>query len=157
MLTKQLIWGGLKSTKRGRYDYHSAIKNSKDLIDLDDLIDDLRWVLVSNYRPFRPTRSTSRVIAENRFFNLFLFAGDGRDGTAGTGRPSTAGRPPVRVRSTTISSPQQQGSEVWGLKKGPFQQQGSEVWGLKKGPLQAKKEIFGPGQIQATAYKVRSV
>ena len=117
MLTKQLIWGGLKSTKRGRYDYHSAIKNSKDLIDLDDL----RWVLVSNYRPFLPTRSTSRVIAENRFFNLFLFA---VDGTAGTGRPSTAGRPPVRVRvrvrSTTISSPQQQGSEVWGLKNGPF-------------------------------------
>ena len=60
-----------------------------DLIDLD--LDDLRWVLASNYRPFRPTRSTSRVIAENRFFNLFLFAGDGRDGTAGTGRPSTAG------------------------------------------------------------------
>ena len=116
MLTKQLIWGGLKSTKRGRYDYHSAIK-TKDLIDLDDL----RWVLVSNYRPFLPTRSTSRVIAENRFFNLFLFA---VDGTAGTGRPSTAGRPPVRVRvrvrSTTISSPQQQGSEVWGLKNGPF-------------------------------------
>ena len=110
MLTKQLIWGGLKSTKRGRYDYHSAIKNSKDLIDLDDL----RWVLVSNYRPFLPTRSTSRVIAENRFFNLFLFAVDG------TGRPSTAGRPPVRVRSTTILSPQQQGSEVWGLKNGPF-------------------------------------
>ena len=147
MLTKQLIWGGLKSTKRGRYDYHSAIKNSKDTSTTSD---DLRWVLVSNYRPFLPTRSTSRVIAENRFFNLFLFA---VDGTAGTGRPSTAGRPPVRVRvrSTTISSPQQQGSEVWGLKKGPFQQQGSEVWGLKKGPLQAKKEIFGPGQIQATA------
>jgi hypothetical protein len=159
MLTKQLIWGGLKSTKRGRYDYHSAIKNSKDTSTTSD---DLRWVLVSNYRPFLPTRSTSRVIAENRFFNLFLFA---VDGTAGTGRPSTAGRPPVRVRvrvrSTTISSPQQQGSEVWGLKNGPFlrtpqakkeiQQQGSEVWGLKKGPLQAKKEIFGPGQIQATA------
>ena len=36
-------------------------------------VDDLRWVLVSNYRPFRPTRSTSRVIAENRFFNFFLF------------------------------------------------------------------------------------
>ena len=82
-----------------------------DLIDLDDLIDDLRWVLVSNYRPFRPTRSTSRVIAENRFFNLFLFAGDGRIISA-VCRPSTAGRPPVdhfvSTISTTISSPQQQ-------------------------------------------------
>ena len=82
----------MKSTKRGRYDYHSAIKNSKDLIDLDDL----RWVLVSNYRPFLPTRSTSRVIAENRFFNLFLFAGDGRDGRDGTAvdRWSTTGPGP---------------------------------------------------------------
>ena len=81
----------MKSTKRGRYDYHSAIK-TKDLIDLDDL----RWVLVSNYRPFLPTRSTSRVIAENRFFNLFLFSGDGRDGRDGTAvdRWSTTGPGP---------------------------------------------------------------
>ena len=159
MLTKQLIWGGLKSTKRGRYDYHSAIKNSKDTSTTSD---DLRWVLVSNYRPFLPTRSTSRVIAENRFFNLFLFAVDWTDGTAGTAvdRWSTTG-PGPGPGPVDHSSPQQQGSEVWGLKNGPFlrtpqakkeiQQQGSEVWGLKKGPLQAKKEIFGPGQIQATA------
>merc|ERR1712242_606922 len=72
-----------------------------DLIDLIDL-DDLRWVLVSNYRPFRPTRSTSRVIAENRFFNLFLFAGDGRIISA-VCRPSTAGRPPVDHFVSTIS------------------------------------------------------
>ena len=68
-----------------------------DLIDLDDL----RWVLASNYRPFRPTRSTSRVIAENRFFNLFLFSGDGR--------PAGLFRQSFRFdHSTTISSPQQQ-------------------------------------------------
>ena len=98
----------MKSTKRGRYDYHSAIK-TKDLIDLDDL----RWVLVSNYRPFLPTRSTSRVIAENRFFNLFLFAVDGTDGTAGTAvdRWSTTG-PGPGPGPVDHSSPQQQGSEV---------------------------------------------
>ena len=62
-----------------------------DLIDLD--LDDLRWVLASNYRPFRPTRSTSRVIAENRFFNLFLFAVDGTAGTA-VDRWSTTGPGP---------------------------------------------------------------
>ena len=118
MLTKQLIWGGLKSTKRGRYDYHSAIKNSKDTSTTSD---DLRWVLVSNYRPFLPTRSTSRVIAENRFFNLFLFAGDGRDGRDGTAvdRWSTTG-PGPGPGPVDHSSPQQQGSEVWGLKNGPF-------------------------------------
>ena len=108
MLTKQLIWGGLKSTKRGRYDYHSAIKNSKDTSTTSD---DLRWVLVSNYRPFLPTRSTSRVIAENRFFNLFLFSGDGRDGRDGrdgtavdrwstTGPGPGPGPPPFRHRSS---------------------------------------------------------
>ena len=146
MLTKQLIWGGLKSTKRGRYDYHSAIK-TKDLIDLD-----LRWVLVSNYRPFLPTRSTSRVIAENRFFNLFLFA---VDGTAGTGRPSTAGRPPVRVRvrvRSTIRHRSSKGLRSEGLKtvlfserhklRKKFSSKGLRSEGLKKVLSKLRKKFL---------------
>ena len=69
-----------------------------DLIDLDDL----RWVLASNYRPFRPTRSTSRVIAENRFFNLFLFSGDGRPVYFGSRFVSTI-RPPHHFVTTAAT------------------------------------------------------
>ena len=72
-----------------------------DLIDLIDL-DDLRWVLASNYRPFRPTRSTSRVIAENRFFNLFLFSGDGRPVYFGSRFVSTI-RPPHHFVTTAAT------------------------------------------------------
>ena len=56
-----------------------------DLIDLDDL----RWVLVSNYRPFRPTRPTSRVTSFFNFFDFFAVCRLVRGPTSGY-RPRTS-------------------------------------------------------------------